>query len=260
MSKVKKKLRRYKALFKKVNNPINYLWKKAIGFDDYFEFDIKNFAKVKVQKQTMGPFRENFFDDIYLSRLPSMIFEKGNISVIDIGANIGYFSLALLARTPKARIFAFEPHPYCFEQLQAYKENYGSYDLKIFNKAVGGQNGQLVLNTSKTDGFATMSSIFKNKNKQESFEVESVTLASVVEKEKLDVIDILKMDCEGSEYPIIYNTPDEVLKIIRSMCIETHQGTEDNESLNALVTYLEKKEYHVEYVDEGETGYIWAWK
>ena len=260
MSKFNKKLKRYQALFKKINNPFDYLWKKAIGFDNYFEFDIKNFEKIKVQRQTMGPFRENFFDDIYLSRLPLMKFEKDSISVIDIGANIGFFSLALLARFPKARIFAFEPHPYCFEQLHIYKESFDSYNLNIYNKAVGGQNGQLILNTSKTDGFATMSSIFENENKQERFEVESVTLESVLEKEKLDMIDILKMDCEGSEYPIIYNTPDEVLKNIKSMCIETHQGTKNNENLHALVTFLEKKKYHVEYVDEGETGYVWAWK
>ena len=42
--------------------------------------------------------------------------------VLDIGANIGFFPLSFLSKFPKASVYAFEPHPYCFEQLQKYKQ------------------------------------------------------------------------------------------------------------------------------------------
>lgn len=260
MSQSKSKTRRYLNIFRTVNNWGEYLYKKATGFGDYFEFDIKNFGKIKVVKNTLGPFRENFFDDVYLSKVPKDNLNKPGAIIIDIGANIGYFSLSFLSRYPEAKIYAYEPHPYCFEQLKKYREEFPQFDLQIYKKAVGEKAGNLVLYASKLDGFATMSSIFEGDNKKERFEIESITLEHIIEDKGLDHIDLIKLDCEGSEYPIIYSASDQVLDKIESFCIETHRGKLENENLPSLVKYLQSKKFKTEHLDEGGTGYIWAWR
>jgi len=260
MSKSKNKLNRYSNLIKYINNWPFYLWKKITGFGDYFEFDVKNFGKIKVLKNTLGPFRENFLDGIYLSKLPEKCFEKSDLTVIDVGANIGFFSLHFLSRFPGAKIFAFEPHPYCFMVLKQYTEEYPGLDLNIFQKAVGGSNSKITLNTSKLDGFATMSSIYENENKGQKFETESITLERFLKNNKIDFIDLLKLDCEGSEYPIIYGLSEEVTKKIGAFAIETHQSERENENTLQLAAHLKSKGFEVKCMDEKKTGYIWAWK
>jgi len=61
------KFLRYKSIFKTVVNWRHYLVMKSIGFKKSFSFDIVNFGKIDVEKSMLGPFRENFFDDVYLN-------------------------------------------------------------------------------------------------------------------------------------------------------------------------------------------------
>ena len=210
MGKSKSKIRRYSNLFKVVENWPKYLWKKSIGFDDFFEFNIKDFGGIRVHKQALGPFRENFLDQIYLSRLPSKLFEKEKMTVLDIGANIGYFSLFFLSKYPKSTMYAFEPHPYSFQRLQEYKNEFNQFDLSIFQLAIGGNNENLRLNASTLDGFNTMSSVFENEESPHQFEVKSRTLESFVNEKGIEEIDLIKLDCEGSEYAILYSAPSKL--------------------------------------------------
>jgi FkbM family methyltransferase len=261
MWKVSKKIKRYTNLFKVVENWGEYLWSKSTGFGDYFDFKIRDFGTVRVKSQTLGPFRENFLDEIYLSKLPTSIFKKEELTVIDIGANIGYFSLFFLSKYRNARIYAFEPHPYCFQVLSEYQKEFSNCDINISQEAVGDKNDTLILNTSNLDGFATMSSIFTNVHKkQKQFEVQSTTLDSVVQERGIETIGLLKLDCEGSEYSILYSASHELLAKIRAMSIETHLGAGPKENLLSLVEFVKDAGFKIEYSDEGETGYIWAWK
>ncbi len=262
MSKSKNKLIRYQNLIKKVDNWKSYLLKKIIGFNKAFEFKIKGFGKIKVPKNMLGPFRENFLDNIYYRYIPENILKsKANPVIVDIGANVGYFSLATFSNFKNATVYAFEPHPYCFNVLKDYQKEFKNYSWNIVNKAVGGENGELYLNTSSTDEFTTMSSIFKGKNNNEGFSVEVIKLDSFIDKEKIEAIDFIKLDCEGSEYDILYALPENLFKKINSMCIEIHKGNGENQNINALNTHLKNVGYQTKTLDEGTyTGYIWAWR
>ena len=60
MSKSKNKYRRYKNIFLRVENWKSYFLKKIFGFEKPFNFKIKNFEEISVEKKMLGPFRENF--------------------------------------------------------------------------------------------------------------------------------------------------------------------------------------------------------
>lgn len=260
MDKSKSKVRRYSNLIKTINNWPSYLGKKITGFGEYFEFDVKNLGKIKVKKNTLGTFRENFLDNTYLSDFPEAQFNKEKLTVIDVGANIGYFSLSFLAKYPQAKVYGFEPHPYCFTLLEDFHKEFNQFDWEIYNTALAGEKGTLTLNTSTTDGYATMSSIFENVGKQQHFTIEADTLDSFISAHNIDQIDLIKMDCEGSEYPILYGLSEESLSKVDAFCIETHKGKQPDENIDSVVSYLEDKGFTTRSLDEGETGYVSAWK
>jgi FkbM family methyltransferase len=260
--KSKDKAKRYKNLVAKIGNWKLYLWKKLVGFEKYFDFEIKDFGVVRVPRNMLGPFRENFLDDIYIGNIPSKVFQnKERPTIIDIGANVGYFSLSIFARFPKASVYSFEPHPYCFKVLSDYKETFANYNFNIFEQAVSNADDKITLFITDHEEFTTTSSIFDNNNKAtKKISVDAIKLEYFILQQKLEEIDLLKLDCEGSEYAILYNLPKEFFSKITAFSIETHSGNAANENLNSLRKFIGDQGYKVEYLDEGYTGYIWAWR
>lgn len=255
------KLTRYVNLFKKVNNWKGYLFRKMIGFGGSFEFDIKNLGKIKVAENMLGPFKENLLDEIYFLHIPkSILASTSQPAIVDIGANVGFFSLAAFSKYPKARIYAFEPHPYCFKVLSEYQKKFSSYKWMVFNNAVSDADEELILNTETINGFTTMASIYTNENKGEVFTVGAVSFDSFICRNMIEHIDFMKIDCEGAEYSILYSMPKELFGKIKSMCIETHRGTEQNQTIDFLNNFIQGVGFETKISDRGFNGYIWAWR
>lgn len=261
MGKAKGKLFRYQNLMNRVVNWKSYLLKKMIGFDKEFEFNIRDFGKISIPKNMLGPFRENFLDDIYFKHIPDGIFNKNQQPIIiDIGGNVGFFSLAAFSKFPKAKIYAFEPHPYCFKVLQNYQQEFKRFDWNIYHLAVSNKDEDIFLNTTNLEGFTTVTSVFKKSQDVKSFPVKAVRFDTFLEESNIDHIDFIKLDCEGAEYEILYALPKEKFKIIKSLCIETHKGEKEDQNLNSLNNYLKNVGYKTQILDEGNySGYIWAW-
>ena len=262
MKKSKNKIIRYRSIFKKVSNSKAYFLRKLIGFNDTFVFQIKNFGTVKVPKKMLSPFRENFFDEIYFRYIPESVFNSTKSPVIfDIGANVGYFSLTAFSKFPKAKIFSFEPHPYCFKVLSDYKTKFEHLNWNIYRYAISDANGELTINTNSLTDFTTVASIFENNAKKVAFTVQSKSMSSLLEEESIKHIDFIKIDCEGAEYDILYTSPKKVYDAITSLCIETHKGSKENQNINHLNAFIKKMGYTTLMHEDDDTfGYIWAWK
>jgi len=79
-------------------------------------------------------------------------------------------------------------------------------------------------------------------------EIDTVTLKNIFEDNKIKRCDFLKMDCEGAEYEIIYNTPLKYLKKIRSISMEYYK----NGNINKLKKLLEGDGFKVSLIEIGE--------
>lgn len=119
--------------------------------------------------------------------------------VLDIGANVGKWTEALLARVPRARVFLFEPSPACRAEIARR----GLPNAEIVPAAVGAEPGTATLHFSHpTDGTASLhprrDSYFQEK-RYETATVDVVTIDGFLAARGLAFVDFLKMDIEGHE-------------------------------------------------------------
>ena len=260
MKKVKKKLLRYSNLINKITNWKSYLWFKFLSTKKVFDFELRNSFSISVPRHMLSSFKECFFDEVYFRNFPEEFLNKDNMTVIDIGANAGYFSLFAQSKLKNPKIYAFEPMPYAYKFLEKYKDTYPDMDLHIHQKALSNKNGTLILNTETIDNYSTKASIFSTDEQTLQIEVEAITLQSFMQEQGIENIDLMKLDCEGSEYPILYTMPNEILNRISLLCIETHKGIGERENTESLVKHLHSHNFEITSLSEGTTGYIWAWK
>jgi FkbM family methyltransferase len=142
--------------------------------------------------------------------------------ILDAGANIGAFTLYAARSAPEARVVALEPFPATFERLAAH----------VSASRVAGRISCRPWALGRADGHRRMDatpmmasqfrSLLENGSSQPGIEVETVTLETLCERERIDRIDLLKMDIEGSEYELIESTPGDVLRRIAAVALEYH--------------------------------------
>lgn len=165
--------------------------------------------------------------------------EEGDI-VVDIGFNYGIFSLGALYKGA-SKIYGFEPNKNIFDKIvNIYPEK---DKVEIFNFAVSDSNQTITFH----EGYNTLGSSI-NLNVPDyrlSYDVECINFYDFIMKNKIDKIDFLKVDCEGSEYAIFEVIPDEFFSKIKKIHVEFHdnKGTE----VLSLVDKLERNGFEYEY-------------
>jgi len=147
-----------------------------------------------------------FLDDDYnLSRIKT----KKISTIVDIGANVGFFSIAARLAFPNAKIFSYEPN----NQLEGYlHDNFIELNIELQMNAVSRDSGRIELHNC---GDSNQSRVVSNKEGP----IEMCSLQSVIEKTG-GQIDLLKMDCEGSEWSILEDS--KLLEKINNITFEYH--------------------------------------
>jgi len=146
-----------------------------------------------------------------------------NLNIIDIWANTWIFSTYCLENTINSKIFSFEPFEQAFNQLEENIQININKSSKIIanNIAVWGKEWTIKFYLTKQ---TLTNSIYPNSEyeNQKYIEVPVITLEWIFTKNKITELDILKMDCEWSEYDILYNTSDEIFEKIKEIRMEFH--------------------------------------
>lgn len=188
----------------------------------------------------------------YLSR-----FITDNSIVIDIGANIGIFSIKAAKSAKNVKVFSFEPFEENFEMLKKNVHLNSLQDnIRIVRKAVAGKPGELELfYQSQNSGIVSMHQNKDNKSLK-SFKVPAITLENIFKEYDIEECQFLKIDCEGAEEVILLNTPKDLFKRIKSITIEWHH-TLNSISVEEFKNFLEERGYKTLY--HSPTLILYAW-
>lgn len=147
------------------------------------------------------------FSDNYKVLEKKIEFKKGDV-VLDVGANEGMFSIFISMLFPQARVIALEPVPDTFETLKANIALNKCKNIEPYNIGLGkpGQKtATLITNKSGESGGSTALCTF-NPETHNKIEVGLISLDEAFDLYAIDRCRLLKMDVEGMEYDILYQS------------------------------------------------------
>jgi len=196
--------------------------------------------------------------------LNTKINELENRSFIDIGANIGYFSILIAHQNSKCKVYSYEPTPQIFKQLDKNVKLNSLSNIVLKNNAISGINGKLKLFAGHTMNSGS-TGIFENDGSTEYFSVDCVTLKEEIHSFQYPP-KIIKIDTEGSEQKILSNL-DSIVEILPNdveFIVEINPELIGFENANKIVTDFQKlsfKAYEIEnsynisfYISESKYG------
>jgi FkbM family methyltransferase len=149
--------------------------------------------------------------------------------VLDIGANRGM--VTAYCAVNGGIVTAYEPHPLAFESLlETIALNEIESRVTPINSAVWTFTGEIEIDFSKAGDYlnGTVSGISPRQKDPERNTLNQKTQCVSFEQAVGDTNwDIVKMDIEGAEYPILHNCPESVFDHIKFFTIELHDNRTD---------------------------------
>lgn len=144
--------------------------------------------------------------------------------LIDIGSCLGEFIDHFLDQNAGATVYAFEPLEVNFNFL---KDKYkGNNNVHVYKEAISNSTGIanffIKENQHKlgNDG-CSLESSKSNVNSYNYVSVKTIKLSTFIKEKKINKIDVLKIDVEGSEYDI-FSDIEPFYEIIDKILYEDH--------------------------------------
>lgn len=163
--------------------------------------------------------------------------------VIDIGANIGTFTVWALRTLPNARVIAYEPESTNFRLLtENICLNNISSQTTAFKRAVGGELGERSLAIAGESSGKNSLSFEIGDGTHEI--VMCTTLDMIFADNAITHCHCLKVDCEGAEYELLYGASAETLAKIDMIILEYHRVA--GESTDKLQEFLRQHGFVIE--------------
>jgi FkbM family methyltransferase len=129
-------------------------------------------------------------------------YVRDDYNCIDIGANVGLMTLYIGSYCTAGKILAVEPNRAVFPALQKTIQANGMQNAIAVNVAINDRDGEVQF---------TEESAFGHIDPNGSAVLNAVTLATLMERHRMDRVDFIKMDVEGYE-PIALRGALDILK------------------------------------------------
>ena len=166
---------------------------------------IESFGYSILKKSTLQKIKEKT-DPFTVQR--DFMVDKGNLCIFDVGAHYGETALIYKEVFSDARIYSFEPFG---ESVEKFLENTKSYpQIKLFRSAFSNRSGESIFYSNSSDATnsllnsnRTNSWIDKDTRNNSAITVQTDTIDNFCEHNKIDHIDILKLDVQGAELLVL---------------------------------------------------------
>jgi FkbM family methyltransferase len=141
--------------------------------------------------------------------------------IIDIGGHIGSFTIMASRKAPRGQIYTYEAFEQTFHQLEKNLANNAVTNVHAFNIALSDRVGEQVFYVN------TMNQAQNSLNAEhgEEYIVPTIPLQNVFDDNGITRCNLIKIDCEGAEYDILFSS-EPVLQNIDRIILEYHEPTE----------------------------------
>lgn len=178
---------------------------------------------------------------------------KEGMTVIDVGANIGITTVTIAKKIGgKGKVYAFEPLRGYFDVLKKNLSANGLRNAKAFELALVGRVGRIDFYENE------LSSSIVSRGSTNKTMVEATTLDNFVKEQKVGRIDLINMDCEGSELLVLKGAERTLQKNkVKIFCEIHHDVLEElGQSVADTVEYLQRLglEVHSVSLDDLKIG------
>jgi len=190
-----------------------------------------------------GYYEKELGDLIKTSLKPGDVF-------LDMGANIGYFSLLAATKEPTSKVFSFEPVINLFQKLEENISINHVKNITAFNIAVGEREEEKEIFISGSDN-SGMSSFHQPENysgKKEKVKV--VTIDGWFKTAGVSKVDLVKLDIEGSELAALRGMAGVLQNFKPLIIAEINPETLGTFDLDpsAIFDYLNKLDYKAYHI------------
>lgn len=172
--------------------------------------------------------------------------------VVDIGANIGYYSLMAAKKAPAGHIYSFEPVRNNLEKLERNISLNGVTVIHPIKAAISNISGSTTVYVSADDN-SGMSGLRSAENfSGESEIVKCFALDDAVTEYNLPKIDLIKIDVEGSEVNVLQGMKNTRSQQKPVLLIEVSAATLSmyNEKIETIYRILSADQYAAYKVTE----------
>lgn len=123
-------------------------------------------------------------------------------SFVDIGANLGYFSVLVSKMNPESMVYSYEPMPLLYASLKRNIEINNLSNIVTEQSAISNKIGSLEIFEGHPMNSGNCG-VHKNAESKDGIHVKSILLLSEISKMKYQPR-IIKIDTEGSEDKILF--------------------------------------------------------
>lgn len=168
-------------------------------------------------------------------------------SVIDLGANIGYYALKE-ARIVKGKgtICVIEP---VRENVYWLRKNLcanGYSDVKVYQLAIGDEDKETEINISESSNLHSLVNKSSNKTKKEKIKL--MKLDSFISENGIEPT-FIRMDVEGYEYEILQGAKDTLNRSVNlKLMVEIHPLFLGREKFRKFLKILKNNDFEAKYV------------
>ena len=187
------------------------------------------------------------FDQIFVDAILAEVVAEVDAPrvIVDLGANVGYSSVFFLNAFPDAFVLAVEPDPQnaniCAQNLAPYGDR-----ARVMQAAVWSHSTRLVLSRGTFRDGKEWATQVRPARPDESPDVTAIDMPSIFPMCPQPIIDILKIDIEGSEVTLFGPSAGSWLKSVRNFCVEMHS----QEALDNVEEVL--RNFNFKYIQCGE--------
>lgn len=180
----------------------------------------------------------NVYWQIFINREYQTVVDTTDLNkieiktIIDAGSNIGLTALYFSNHFSEAKIIALEPDKENYEQLVKNTEKRSNENV-LLQKAVWSENTNVYLHNDFRDNQEWSRRVLKTET---ATKIEAVSINSIIEKYKIETVDILKIDIEGGEAEIFRSDCDlSFLDKTKILAIEIHDELNCREKINKIL-------------------------